>query len=157
MRATGIDPRDALALQRVSALLHDSRILAVTRGDAFVMTLQRPGYEHAALLSKGCWSLGRRWIYPWVECELTIAPVISVSEEGTGEDPLLNGFAAMRMDTPSRLVIGRHWGELTLDLGERATLALRDTPAPVRSDEGMVVFSAEPMDLSFIRPLLDAR
>jgi hypothetical protein len=157
MRATGIDPRDPVALRRVSALLHDARVVSVSWNDVFRMTLERPGYEHAALLSKGCWSLGRRWIYPWVECELAIGPVTAVSAKDGGEDQDLNGFAAMRIGNPSRLVIGRHLGEITLNLSERSTLALCDTTTPVRSDEGMIVFSAEPMDLSFIRPLLETR
>ncbi|HVE71793.1 MAG TPA: hypothetical protein VNI54_10525 [Thermoanaerobaculia bacterium] len=122
------------------------------------MTLKRPGYEHGYLLSKGCWSLGRRWMYPWVECELTIAPVVAITHErSAGVEQDLDGFAAIRVTSDGQVIIGRHFSEITIGVGPDATLELRDTGKTVSRDEGMVVFSSEPLDLSFIRPLLDEK
>ena len=150
------DIRDVVAVQRLSAVLHDSRIVSIAAAGDFTMTLKRPGYEHGYLLSKGCWSLGRRWMYPWVECELTIAPVVAVTHERSADvEQALDGFAAIRVSSDEQVIIGCHYSEIAVVVGPDTTLRLRDTGQTACRDEGMVVFSSEPLDLSFIRPFLE--
>jgi hypothetical protein len=151
-----VDPTDAAMLQRVSALLHDARIESVSEDDGLCMIVWRPGFEIGYLLSKGCFSRERRWMYPWVECELRIAPASVVVTATHDVDLDLDTFGFIGLAGSDEVRVGCQFREVVATVRPESRLSLRDTGRAVDRDAGMVVFSADPADVTFIRALLES-
>ena len=120
------------------------------------LLIKRGGYEHGYLLSNGWWGFGRRWMYPWVECRLEISPVSSTCEvrHAAGVEEFDTLMAIRRAGDV--VTVHREFSDITMTLNRQSSLRLYDTGTTMNQSEGMVIFSREPLDLSYIAELLSA-
>lgn len=144
-------------VSRLTALLHDAKVISLDIADsALTMTMNRAGFEHGYLASKGWLGLGRRWMYPWVECILTIAPIgSSRRKDSTLTEDGFDDLMSLRIDGPE-LIVHRTFSDAMVELLPETVVRLRDTGSAVDRKRGLVVMSSRALDLSYVSAFLQS-